>query len=695
MYVLRSALRASTGRPPARFIRGRRYSSPPRLRSFHTTRTLAQAGQPPSGSNNTPIGQDDVSNQDPNKAAAEEHAEAAVASEDPELLAQKLQRSRETSRRYSAALRRQQRSKKLQGLPPVHVPDWFLKRRVTRREDIFDGTGQRPEPACLAISVFDAQSGEQATCSVPASGDLDAAQVMSRLVGGLWKRRLDNDEKRKIEKYLGERRTLVEKTPEKDAITEPQELPDRLESDKTDELAPSTANDGHSKSREDTELSAMASKYKMLLTKSWAALFTESERAERHDTFTRRLRELEKQINRPETIQDDPSWSPQQRQEAILEKKEARLERWFMKVMISVRPKRAQRTSEPKAISPLVLAEIRASVAASLSALRPSVGDSFPAAKTNLILHSPTAAHETVVDECIHRLAEDLRSDLIVLTAQDLALLGGDYLGEGSEPTPRSIRSLGYETYRLSSEIRSAVENVAEATEESSEPDWLSSFTQPDARIAAFTMPFYIDASRDSSFRGSRATSHDSHGNANTSVNVLSDSGRTPSQTEIQLEDVKLAALLDTLLDANEAKQSRGLNHGGNSGGSVQSSTGSTRSHSSPAFFDYSVGSDGTMLDLNSALPIVGAGTGIGMNLSIGPSLHSSLMPERPKIIYVKDFKELNATHYGGRIIQKLEELVRKRRTTGESIMIVGSTCSGDLTPQLAAEYVSHSPLGH
>jgi hypothetical protein len=692
MYVLRSALRASTGRPPARFIRGRRYPSPPRLRSFHTTRTLAQAGQPPSGSNNTPIGQDDVSNQDSSKAAAEEHTEAAVASEDPELLAQKLQRSRETTRRYSAALRRQQRSKKLQGLPPVHVPDWFLKRRVTRREDRLNAAGQRPEPACLEISVSEAQSGEQATCSVPASGDLDAVQVMSRLVRGLWKRRLDNDEKRKIEQYLGERRTLVEKTTEKDAVIELQEQPDRLESDKTDELVPSTANDGLSVSGEDAQLSAMASKYKMMLTNTWAAMFNEDERAERHDTFTRRLRELEKQINRPETIQDDPSWSPQQRQEAILEKKEARLGLWFMKVMSSARSNRAQRTSEPKAISPLILAEIRATVAASLSSLRPSAGDSFPAAKTNLILHSPTAAHETIVDECIHRLAEDLRSDLVVLTAQDLALLGGDYLGEGSEPTPRSIRSLGYETYRLSSELRSAVEGVAETTDESSEPDWLSSLTQqPDARIAAFTMPFYIDASS----RGIRGASHDLNGNANANVNVLSDAGRTPSHTDTQLEDIKLAALLDTLLDANEAKQSRGLNHDGNRGRSVQSSTGSTRSRSSPAFFDYSVGSDGTMLDLNSALPIVGAFAGISMNLSIGPSLQSSLMPARPKMIYVKDFKELNATHYGGRIIQKLEELVRKRRTTGESIMIVGSTCSRDLTPHFASEYVFHSPLGH
>ena len=34
--------------------------------------------------------------------------------------------------------------------------------------------------------------------------------------------------------------------------------------------------------------------------------------------------------------------------------------------------------------------------------------------------------------------------------------------------------------------------------------------------------------------------------------------------------------------------------------------------------------------------------------------------------------------------MQKLEEIVRKRRETGESIMLVGTTCSEDLTPEMS-----------
>jgi hypothetical protein len=161
------------------------------------------------------------------------------------------------------------------------------------------------------------------------------------------------------------------------------------------------------------------------------------------------------------------------------------------------------------------------------------------------------------------------------------------------------------------------------------------------------------------------------------------DSGRSQSSSEVQLEDLKIAALLEALVDANQMKKTRGLV------GIEPALAGHTASPSAvparaPAFFDYSVGSNGTNLELNSALP-VNADARISMAINIGNSLQSESESARAKIIYVKDFKELNATHYGGRIIQKLEELVRKRRASGESIMIIGSTCSRELTPELSA----------
>jgi SpoVK/Ycf46/Vps4 family AAA+-type ATPase len=671
MYVIRSALRVSTGRPPARFIRGRRYPSIPRPRSLHTTRALAEAAKPPPGSGNTPIDGNDTSKPDAEKAAGEEHADAAVASEDPELIARKLQRLRASARKYSAALGRHQRVKQTPGLPPVHIPDWFLKSRVIRREDPLENAGPPQRPTSLSVTVSHAASGEQATCSIPVSDDgyLDAAQVLSRLIRGLWKRRLDDHETRKVDEYMSERIALADKTSTDDAATEEASTDARNEQ--------YSLNDGP----HEAAVSDMVRKWGDRIQISWGEMANNFEQTPSPRDLLRLMREFEDQLKRPETIAADSSCTSQQKLDAFLEKKEASLGRWLEKALAR-RLDHTSQISQTSRISPLVLAEVRATMAASLSALQPAVGDLFPAAKTNLIIHSPAAGQEGIVDACIHRLAEDLHSDVIVLTAQDLAQLAGDYLGEGPEPTPRSIRSLGYETYRLSAELREQEPDATEDTaEDENNPNPLSLFglsgllLSPGGRFPLFG-------------RRRSETNVNANANANNNIQALTDNtGRTPSQSELQLEDMKLAALLDTLIDANEAKQDRGLVRSQDSHQSHRSLIEPTTSSQAPRFFDYSVGSEGTDLEFNSALPMEGTGDGISMSIGIGSSLPMTSNSERAKIVYVKDFKELNATHYGGRLIQKLEELVRKRRTAGESVMIIGSTCNRELTPELSARY--------
>ena len=665
MYVIRPALRASTARPPARFIRGRRYPSTPRFRSLHTTRALGQAANPPPPPDSTPIGDNDGSKPDGEKAAADEHGDAAVAKEDPELLAQKLQRSREASRRYSAALRRQQRSKKSEGLPPVHIPDWFLKRRVIRREDVAQDTKQRPMPAALSVSLAHEESGEQATCSIPSSTDLDAAQVLSRLVRGLWGRRLDDHEKRQVEKYLDERKALTEKTHSaKDTEAGEENSPAPIPT--TAKHAASSNGDEVIAEMEQT-LDAFSAKRRPGEVTPPIQSFSVREQAE-YKKIGRKLGE----------IQSDPSLSPEQRLEQSIAHS-AKINKWLTKVMAN----RTRRAGMSGRVSPLVATEIRATIAASLSALGPFASDSFPSAKTNVILHSPVAEHERAIDACIYSIANELGSDVITLKAQDLAQLAGDYLGEGAEPTPRSIHSLGYETYRLSTELRSAVDDTADAAED--EPDFSMPSPMGQSHPFAIGLPLSAlgkalsESLKPMRMPGSRLFARDG-ANANAAND---EAGQPQNQSEVQLEDLKLATLLDSLLDASETKQARGLVGTEDAIPATHKLLSSSELHKTPAFFDYSVGSDGTNLELNSALPAT-ADAGLSMTANFGLASHSPQTPQKSKVIYVKDFKELNATHYGGRIIQKLEEVVRKRRISGESIMIVGSTCSRELTPELS-----------
>lgn len=620
------------------------------MRTLHTTRPLAQAANPPPAPDSTPIGQNDVAQPDGEKKAADEHNE----NEDPEHLAQKLQRSRETSRRLSGALRRSQR-KKSQGLPPVHVPDWFLQHRVVRHEDLPKRSS--PQPPRLSVRVSHEESGEEAACSVQVFEEADAAQALSRLVRGLWTHRLDDHEKLKVEKYLEESRALVEETASAD------------ETASSKEGGADAAIEGQSPTPSDLQPVATSPE---AASADWSPGVID---ASDYHMSPRESAELRRYGRMLAETQSDLAMSPEKKLEQMMQLSDKLTQ--LMKKVTAAQPRRS---GASKRMSPLVRTEITATIAASLSTLKPSPYDTFPAAKTNVILHSPEADHERIVDQCVYGVAEELQSDVITLRAQDLARLAGDYMGESSEPTARSIRSLGYETYRMSAELESAAEESAEPPEDESE-------FNPFA-VRAIHMPMSaFDAIR-KSFKslnspGFGVAQFDAGANA-----ASDDSPRTPSQSEIQLEDLKVASLLESLIDATEEQRARGIVRPSESSTSEHASKESAKSKwSLPAFFDFSVDSKGPTLELNSALP-ANAGPGINLAVKLGLGSSAPKVPAKSKIIYVKDFKEMNATYYGGRIIQKLEEAVRKRRVLGESIMIVGSTCSRDLTPELSARYV-------
>ena len=92
---------------------------------------------------------------------------------------------------------------------------------MLRREDVPSEHQQHLTPTTLSVSITHKEAGESATCSIPASRDMDAAKVLARLVRGLWGRRLDDQEKRKIEQYLEERILADTKTHSEAASLEP------------------------------------------------------------------------------------------------------------------------------------------------------------------------------------------------------------------------------------------------------------------------------------------------------------------------------------------------------------------------------------------------------------------------------------------------------------------------------------------
>ncbi|KAF2792293.1 AAA-domain-containing protein [Melanomma pulvis-pyrius CBS 109.77] len=635
MYaVVRPALRsASLARPPVRLINYRRYPSTFRLRSFHNTPSVAQTPNPPSP-DSIPADENDVDKTEREKAALEataEQAEAGVANEDPEIIAQKLQRSKEMTRRYTSALRRTQRRNRAQDLPPIHIPDWFLKSRVNLREDFPADPGK--EKVC-SLTITHTESREHATVSIPFWSYARGVRNLSEMARAMWKKGM-SDEDRKVFARDFARRIGVQ-----DDLSAVKAL------EHGEELKPAAEEDRHS-------------------GETFAESFEAKNIEEATEVGVQRFNERVEQLKRE------------------VEPKDKRYA--------------AEQNRSGRRISPLILAEIRATIAASLSSVHTAAADSFPSSKTNLILHSPSNEHEDILVKNLFTISSELETDIVTLHPQDLAHLIGDYIGEGPEPSPHSIRSLGYETYKFGSEFANDIEELGSeegveeeqdtSAEQSAQPESFPGFP-PRGAVPRFMLPIIAMSPVITSLRALTQTLKSSSSQGEHSIGSASNQPpRIQTQNEVQLEDLKISTFLEALIDANEVKRSRGLSATRKNAQRDIPSSVTSKNVDIPDFFNYSV-TEGAELDLSSLLPAK-ATSDFRFTVNVQPSSKQSKVPPKSTIVYIMDIKELNATQYGSRILQKLEDIVRKRRSAGENIMLVGTTCSLDLTPELSSAGVN------
>lgn len=353
-----------------------------------------------------------------------------------------------------------------------------------------------------------------------------------------------------------------------------------------------------------------------------------------------------------------------------------------------------------EALSPLLLAEIRASIAASLHAIQPSPHDTFPATRTNVVLHSPANSFEATVEDAVASIAHELNADTVVLQAQDLAQLAGDYLGESAEPTPNSIRALGYDTFSNLA-IHDAVvdldgtdhmDGFEDEQDASSDAHGSSSpGRRPIPFIKMVVMRNLGGALKDLTHNLGKSSLLTGGALGEPNSTSGGHPSRSQTQSEVQLEDLKIAALLETLVDSVDLKRKFATSSHDDPGQeSVHTSDAATEgpgpinsSPGKPKLFDFSFEGDNMSVDVTEAVPSKASLSMSFVSLVKSPDLQPD-GTKRPKIILVKDIKELSATQYGSKILQKLEEIVRNQRKAGERVMIVGITCSQDLTPSMS-----------
>lgn len=630
MYTaLRTGLRASHRRPPARLICRRRYPSPQRIRTFHASRSLAQDPTPPSDPDSKPVQGSAASNGADRSKNTEGAArtEPGDAPEDADQLANKLQRSREITRRYSSALRRSQRKNRAQDLPPIVVPDWFVNQCVFVHDSARPEKRKRSQRD-ITVSLHRRDTEEIASCSIPMYSPEEASQLLSDFLSQAWAGQLPSDQRQRFVRQLAVDLGLGD----------------------SDEVL---------QALERGEDPYEARRYNRKFLK------------EQVQILRRNVEDLRKLIQSPQDKDLD-------KLNSSLDAKAHQLESLSL-----LAEKEADSLDDDRKdalyISPFVSAEIRVTIAASLAALRPALSDSFPAAKTNLILHAPSVGQDKLLRGVVKSVASELGADVVILNPTDLAEIAGEYLGDLPEPSPHSIRSMGYETYRLGVDADSDAFLDEMGRDDFAEEQEINPSATPAFNPMMPHLPpggklpmsiVFSPSALSNAFKALQMPMQESSTNE----------PHTPSQSQgdTQLEDLKLVNLLDHLIDAPEKKRNQSLSSTDNAT-SQEPETDARK----PDFFNFSMAPAETSISLDTALPPQMLSQ-FSLSASVSVPAAKAIAPPNAKIIYIPDFKELNATHYGGRVIQKLEDIVRKRRVSGESIMIVGGTSSNELTPELS-----------
>lgn len=381
-----------------------------------------------------------------------------------------------------------------------------------------------------------------------------------------------------------------------------------------------------------------------------------------------------------------------------------------------------------------VFLEAETSVRAALSLANENQrSSSFASDRVDLSLQCPDPNCHDQMDEFVRDLARIVQADVIRLDANDFAELAEDYVGQGHDE-PGSFSTLGYDVFDgyqatalRSSHVRTQMEEDEE--NEMDEDEEVDEDEHDDIRgnnIGHFT-----------SIGDLRKALQDGRiqlGNAIRARIVgigigfpqqsqrlalpqqSSRSSSVPQNSEMNRDDARLAALLDHLLDAPKQKRASNLYNEDASAEQRRSEQRKSASYrrtpndqdksyqrilrywrSNPAFWLP-----------QTAQSLVGYLGKAVQDTESGPSAFTlaseprssadggnSTKDERPKtIVHIRDLRDLCNSRLGETIIHRLVKVIRKRRRSGEQIVIVGTTAQDVPGPfRLAGDQADDFPF--
>ena len=324
--------------------------------------------------------------------------------------------------------------------------------------------------------------------------------------------------------------------------------------------------------------------------------------------------------------------------------------------------------AKPYHIHQSLLAEIHASLSGGLSSFRPESLDTFTAGKTHLKLYCPIDGATYFLEKIVEYVANEVDADVIRLDAQDLAEIAGDYIKEGPEAATNSLWSLSYDALQALPKLPPRAPQEAEEGDEEGEEYGTDELGEADGRppkpqlwgvpiMSIHQGPSNIGSIFDTVRKAAQGVMGSAPSQRGAPANTANIPGIVPAQNgplheASRWNDIKLEALLESLIEANVAKRS-------------------------PLSENAVLQEQGVHILSPDAPNSAG-------EAEAQPIGDQSSEPAPKTILMIRGFKELSATDQGRLIIEKLVATVQKKRKSGQPIVIVGTSASSALAPEIS-----------
>ncbi len=310
--------------------------------------------------------------------------------------------------------------------------------------------------------------------------------------------------------------------------------------------------------------------------------------------------------------------------------------------------------------------EILANLRSSLALPTSHYANHFPAHKVHLVLQCPKDGGIYFLDAVVDKAAAAVGADLIRLDAQDLAESFGNYLGEGPDPSPYSLRSLAYEVHQLA--MKQDPRDAEEAAEEEEEMEAADEEPQSTMRglpttskITAVPIRAIFGNLEDLLKSGKLPMNNVTMGAAARSGSGATTVSRSNSQASEQWEDMKLGGMASAILDTVEMKMQPAATEA--AAEPVTSAVASTEAEEQSSSSDSSTSTE---------------------------TSPTNAEPERPLIVQIRDFKEIQATANGALVMRAILNQIRRRRKAGQAIVLIATVSSSDFVPSISRSGVKN-----